>query len=379
MKKIRKITAMLSAAVMAVSLASISVNSNAEGDVVLPDDSIEGYIDTTKDYHYERYTFEQLLAMSDDEFIALDTYFGDIPEEDQGMFTMYRCIYRILTGSGNIINYNYYDGDFPYTEEISWDIGTEKKYYVYNGTTDEELDLLYEQVNALNSAGSVFDKENEPLCAIIPIDSHNKRSEEEKSGFYLGVSTLRPAFFLDNYNEEYKEFDRDAFEADMNEVFGGAVGYKMNEYSGQDNEQKSLLVTFDAEECSEINQENVLYFAKLYYGLTSISPYFSYSREYILGSEGDEPAFTNTTTSTTITTTTATTTTSAETTTADESTGSSEITETPSGSVTSSTARTTASSGNNGSPKTGDSGMAGVILAGISAVAMAFALRKREE
>lgn len=88
----------------------------------------------------KKYTFEELLAMSGEEFIELDTYFGNIPEEDQGMFTKYRCIYRILTGSGNIINDSYYDGDFSYTEEVNWDIGTEKKYYVYNGTTDEELD-----------------------------------------------------------------------------------------------------------------------------------------------------------------------------------------------------------------------------------------------
>lgn len=95
----------------------------------------------------------------------------------------------------------------------------------------------------------------------------------------------------------------------------------------------------------------------------------------------DTATNTTTTTITTITETEAsdTTTTASATTTADENTSTSETTETPSGSVTSSTAKTTASSANNGSPKTGDSGMAGVILAGISAVAMAFALRKRED
>lgn len=276
-----------------------------------PLSSYDGYIDTSKDFHYEKYSFDELLKMSDEDFITLDTYFGDIPKENLGMLSMYRCIYEILRGSGVIIN-EPYTGTFPHTEKVNWDIGTEKTIYLYNGDSKDDYNELLDEIKKLTN-GSEFGG-NTPLCALMPVDNHEGVVTDEAK--YLAISSLRSTFMLADYNQTYMNFNRETFNSQMKEVFGDSIKYEISDYIH--GSAKDLFVHFDVPECTEINQNNVLYFAKLYYGLTSISPYFGYSREYILKGNIDKSENIVTSTTTTASSTTPSTTT--ETTTTAENT-----------------------------------------------------------
>lgn len=383
MKKARKMAAFISAAVITLSMASASFAVNAEDDHKLLNDYDQSYqpIDTEGSYHYEKYPFKELLEMSDEEFIELDTFHGEIKNPDNfilGTFSLYRCIYQMLLGSEFMLSNVPYSQDFPNVEKKKWDIGTEKEYYVYNGTSDEDLKELKQ---ALEEAGfspiDEYDIKNN-ICAIIPTDIHEE-NPEGKHYFYLAVGPIRSRFFLPNYDEEYKNFDRDSFESDMNEIFGDTVKYKIEEYGGVSGKTKNLFVTFDIPEITEINQDNVLYSAKLYYALTSISPYFTYRETYTFGNEEDNTTTTTTTTApaiTSIETTTSTNNEENKTTISESTTSKAESTTT---NVSTTKAQTTKKENKTNSPKTGNNGISGAILAGIAAAATAFALRKREE
>ena len=384
MKKARKMAAFVSAAVMTLSMASASFAVCAEDDNNILNDYEQTYqpIDTEDSYHYEKYPFKELLEMSDEDFIKLDTFHGEIKNPDNfilGTFSLYRCIYQMLLGSEIRLSNKPYSEDFPHIEKKKWDIGTEKEYYVYNGSSEEDFK---EFKQALEEAGffSLADDEIKNIRAIIPTDIHED-NPEGKHYFYLAVGSLRSRFYLPDYDEEYKNFDRDSFESDMNEVFGDTVKYKIEEYGGVFGKTKNLFVTFDIPEITEINQDNVLYSAKLYYALTSISPYFTYKDTYTFGNKED------TTTTTTPASTTAPLTTSIDTMTStddlkntttisESSTSKAESTTTT---VSTTKAKTTNKENKTNSPKTGNNGISGAILAGIGAAAAAFALRKREE
>ena len=71
-------------------------------------------------YSYTKYTFDELLNMSDSDFIELDSYKGDMPREYWTSSTMYRCIYKILNGSGGVrINLDDDFSDFAYMKRSS--------------------------------------------------------------------------------------------------------------------------------------------------------------------------------------------------------------------------------------------------------------------
>lgn len=287
----KKFTVLMTAIMMSMSALVMPMNVFAE--YTSEEYEFEEYADVMKDYSYQKFTFDELLSMTDEEFIKLDTYHGNTPAENQGTFTMYRCIYSIMNGSGELLSNKYYDGGFPYTSENRWDIGTEKTYYVYNGSSDEELDTLYETVNGLGTIGNMFDKYSNPICAIVKLDNHS--GEYADGGWYLGVSTLRSSFYLPNCTDEKVHFNIDEFKNDMQEVFGDSIEYEVLKELSGDGELNGIMVKFNVDECYDFNQENLLYFSKLYYALTSINPYFSYSREYNI-STLSEPAFTNETT-----------------------------------------------------------------------------------
>ena len=225
-------------------------------------------------YSYTKYTFDELLNMSDSDFIELDSYKGDIPREYWTSSTMYRCIYKILNGSGGVrINL---DDDFSDFDQYakSWDIGTEKMLFEIpsDPETQEKIRQKIKDVTGESYA--------DEICSIIKLD--NFEGVDTGMNEYLITSCMSPVFVLDT---NQCEFDCEEFSDEMENIFSQNLDYTVSE------ENSHVFVSFEIPECHTINQENLLYFAKLYYALTSINKNFYYSNFYSVSEENTDITF----------------------------------------------------------------------------------------
>ena len=225
-------------------------------------------------YSYTKYTFDELLNMSDSDFIELDSYKGDIPREYWTSSTMYRCIYKILNGSGGVrINL---DDDFSDFDQYakSWDIGTEKMLFEIPSDPETQKKIRQEIKDITGISYS------DEICSIVKLD--NIEGVDTGTGEYLTVSFMSPVFVLDT--NQY-EFDYEEFADEMENIFSQYLDYTVSE------ENSHVFVSFEIPECHTVNQENLLYFAKLYYALTSINKNFYYSNFYSMSEESTDIIF----------------------------------------------------------------------------------------
>ena len=225
-------------------------------------------------YSYTKYTFDELLNMSDSDFIELDSYKGDMPREYWTSSTMYRCIYKILNGSGGVrINL---DDDFSDFDQYakSWDIGTEKMLFEIpsDPETQEKIRQKIKDVTGESYA--------DEICSIIKLD--NFEGVDTGMNEYLITSCMSPVFVLDT---NQCEFDCEEFSDEMENIFSQNLDYTVSE------ENSHVFVSFEIPECHTVNQENLLYFAKLYYALTSINKNFYYSNFYSVSEENTDITF----------------------------------------------------------------------------------------
>ena len=249
----KELITIATAATMAVSGMTVTT-ANA-------DDIFDGY-------NYKKYTFSELIEMSDKDFIELDSYKGDISREYWTSSDMYRCIYKILNGSGGVrINL---DDNFSRFDEYaeSWDIGTEKTLFEIPIDTEIQEEIRQE---ISEITGKVYADE---ICSIVKLD--NFEGIDTGISEYLITSYLSPVF---NLNVDETSFDENKFADEMEKLFSQNLRYTVSK------ENSHVFVNFEIPECYEVNQKNVLYFAKLYYALTSIDKNFDYSNFYTMSGE----------------------------------------------------------------------------------------------
>ena len=219
--------------------------------------------DTYNGYKYENYTFNELLEMPDEDFLKLDSYEGELPSEYWTTSTMYRCIYRILNGSNGVrINLDSnFSGFNEYAE--NWDIGTEKMLFKFpvDMQTQEKIRQEIKELTGESYA--------DEICSIIKLD--NFEGVDTGINEYLITSYMSPVFILNNSDNS---FDENKFANEMESLFSQNLRYTVSK------ENTNVFVSFEIPECHEVNQKNLVYFAKLYYALTSIDKNFDYSNFY---------------------------------------------------------------------------------------------------
>lgn len=235
-------------------------------------------------YSYERYTFDQLLDMSDDEFIELDSFHGeDRPGivYSQLITHKYRSIAAILSGSSDRITVPYGGDDtLKNTEEISWRIGLSGRYHVCSGDSEEDLEAYYSSINTVAGVTNVYGKD-EPVYAVIEDNTYPDASEDPSGAVYYLMGKITPVFYLDGSDAELSGYEPVSFISGLKEVFGETLGFKVTPSI----DGGGVFVEFDAPECTEIDQDSVLYYSKIFYALTSVEPNFSYRNQYIFGNE----------------------------------------------------------------------------------------------
>lgn len=249
MKKMRRVLGLLIGAAMAISAGTTGFAVDYEDeDPILPPIYGGEY------YNHAKLTYEELMAMSDEEFAMYDR--PTIPVEQDnyivgGQFR-FRCIQAIIRGIGDRQTYD--------IEEIPEDI-------------HKELGLS-----------------SEYLAVIQYPDKDGLDKDMYVKNVYWALRRLRPEFELcgENYDARYIE-DVDAGKTtvetlvhDLNKLLEGNIGFTVTEYKRSRGDLTDIYIEFDVDECYEINQENVLYYARLYYILTSINPAIHYSKENLL-------------------------------------------------------------------------------------------------
>ena len=262
-----EVTTMKKEIITIATAATMAVSGITATTAYSTDDIFDGY-------SYTKYTFDELLNMSDSDFIELDSYKGDIPREYWTSSTMYRCIYKILNGSGGVrINL---DDDFSDFDQYakSWDIGTEKMLFEIPSDPETQKKIRQEIKDITGISYS------DEICSIVKLD--NIEGVDTGTGEYLTVSFMSPVFVLDT--NQY-EFDYEEFADEMENIFSQYLDYTVSE------ENSHVFVSFEIPECHTVNQENLLYFAKLYYALTSINKNFYYSNFYSVSEENTDITF----------------------------------------------------------------------------------------
>ena len=262
-----EVTTMKKEIITIATAATMAVSGITATTAYSTDDIFDGY-------SYTKYTFDELLNMSDSDFIELDSYKGDIPREYWTSSTMYRCIYKILNGSGGVrINL---DDDFSDFDQYakSWDIGTEKMLFEIPSDPEAQKKIRQEIKDITGISYS------DEICSIVKLD--NIEGVDTGTGEYLTVSFMSPVFVLDT--NQY-EFDYEEFADEMENIFSQYLDYTVSE------ENSHVFVSFEIPECHTVNQENLLYFAKLYYALTSINKNFYYSNFYSMSEESTDIIF----------------------------------------------------------------------------------------
>lgn len=249
MKKMRKVLGLLIGAAMAISAGTtgFAVDYEDEDPILPPIYGLEYY-------NHAQLTYEKLMAMSDEEFALYDR--PTIPVEQDnyivGGQSRFRCIQAIIRGIGDRQTYD--------IEEIPEDI-------------HKELGLS-----------------SEYLAVIQYPDKDGLDKDMYVKNVYWALRRLRPEFELcgENYDARYIE-DVDAGKTtvetlvhDLNKLLEGNIGFTVTEYKRSRGDLTDIYIEFDVDECYEINQENVLYYARLYYILTSINPAIHYSKENLL-------------------------------------------------------------------------------------------------
>ena len=259
-----EVTTMKKEIITIATAATMAVSGITATTAYSTDDIFDGY-------SYTKYTFDELLNMSDSDFIELDSYKGDMPREYWTSSTMYRCIYKILNGSGGVrINL---DDDFSDFNQYakSWDIGTEKMLFEIPSDPETQKKIRQEIKDITGISYS------DEICSIVKLD--NIEGVDTETDEYLTVSFMSPVFVLDT--NQYG-FDCEEFSNEMENIFSQNLNYTVSE------ENSHVFVSFEIPECHTVNQENLLYFAKLYYALTSINKNFYYSNFYSVSEESTD-------------------------------------------------------------------------------------------
>ncbi|MBQ8296831.1 MAG: hypothetical protein IJX77_03510 [Ruminococcus sp.] len=174
------------------------------------------------DYNYEQYTLEELLAMSDEQFLELDAYRGASPEaltKEQE----YRCFGEVLMQRG---------GKITYTGELPED---------------------FRDVEGVSTSS----------IGLVPLGEDT----------YYSMMRLVPTFYLDKsdvYANELYTTTMDVENA-LAELIGDDISYTVKM---TDIEEYWIQVDFDIPVSAELTEEDLMYYVRLYYIMTSINPGF---------------------------------------------------------------------------------------------------------
>jgi hypothetical protein len=249
MKKFKRILSVMLSAVMAVSALSFSVAAD-------DDDYTEtegNYYDTYKTHNCGKLTLDELLAMSDEEFAMYDRPIIPVNTDKYivGGQDRFRCIQTIIRGVGTQI--------FYYGDELPEDI------HDVEHVTDEYLSLIqYPDEDGLDSDAYVYYM-YWALRSLVPVF---RLSSEDYNAKYLN-------------NVDTPDTTAQSLTHDLNQLLEGQVGFTIKEY------ETATYIKFDIADMTDLTEENILYYARLYYILSSINPAICYI-PYADGLEGKE-------------------------------------------------------------------------------------------
>ena len=223
-------------------------------------------------------TFKQLLEMSDEEFIANDTYNGDLEPDCVTLWQAYHFCMRVLNGSNCSMR--------KFEEETGIDV-----------SNAEDFEKLKE---AVKEKGMGYLESLSPFyfeyCKNNNIDDISDGvtliKEELPCSYTINSSTFLHIDFEDMEDMTREEYDALNQEVDsvwlakkLNEYFGDEISYtcyRVQTMSGVDTGQ--VKIEFDNEGRQEFNKENVLYNARILCCLSDINAAVSVNFESDNGS-----------------------------------------------------------------------------------------------
>ena len=252
---------------------------------------------------YEKLSFLELLSMSDEDYINL--VFNGYRGNDENASKCYNFIDPVIRSNSLIYTGKTIENAPSNMQKTEWPL-YQNELYVYSGISDEDQNLLNEEVNNMfgeNIFGSMGDVKG--ICKY-----------EEST--YAVMNYISSSFSISlDYEETLDYFNQDAMFRELDKYFGDELDYKVYLNNGKNN----YKIIFDVDDLKKSKPEylglalydpsleNILYMSKILYVLNSICPTASSNNPFAKGvSDNGELVYENIvqqeeTTTTTITTT----------------------------------------------------------------------------
>lgn len=250
---------------------------------------------------YEKLSFSELLSMSDEDYINL--VFHGYRGNDENASKCYNFIDPVVRTNSFIYTGKTIENAPSNMQKTEWPL-YQNELYVYSGISDEDQNLLNEEVNNMfgeNIFGSMGDVKG--ICKY-----------EEST--YAVMNYISSSFSISlDYEETLDYFNQDAMFRELDKYFGDELDYRVYLNKGRNN----YKIIFDVDDLKKSEPEylglalydpsleNILYMSKILYVLNSICPTASSNNPFAKGvSDNGELVYENIVqqeTTTTITTT----------------------------------------------------------------------------
>lgn len=271
-KTIKKILSLAMALNVSLSMSSLlfTYAEESKDDVVytLVDETDENYIP----YKEDVFTFDELLNMSDEDYIKLNT--GYIPPEQPDGITTYQS-YGSLAGCLQIAGYNVSQ---IISESVVSSFGMEKiewpfyngELYVFRGDIDSDEQR---ELNKMVNKSLDYPKDQEVFNNSHPVRAIFRRTDDN---VFRPVSTIGISFGVsaDKYMG-IASFNKNAFYKKLVDNFGDKFNFSVVTSPTED----SFSIYFDLEDLEKLNNdeydytlENILYLSKIEKCISGICP-----------------------------------------------------------------------------------------------------------
>lgn len=270
--KIKKSLSLVIALSISLSMASLpfAYAEELQDDAVytLVDESDENYIPYEE---IEVFTFDELLNMSDEEYIKLNTSYIP-PENIDTTIQTYKFLAGFLQFGGT---YRIVPNEVIPTlnmEKIEWPLYNKELYIFTGDVNSEEQRELNEKIN--NSLKNPYFDMTQPVRAII------KRTDDNS---LRAVSTIRPNYTVSiDKTMGITSFNQKVFLKKLKEVFGDSLNYTVYKNPG------AYEIYFDFDDLTllengayDYNIKNILYFSKVLRCIYNICPTAHASYEFL--------------------------------------------------------------------------------------------------